>query len=120
MLHKSKTREEMHHSHTNKKKAQENKGLKLQHPRSKTVQCPAQTYQKRLQHFTFELKRAVDFCLKNIPDEPQLPNYTIYRRAPTDSLIDMMGFKSNQSTEGCLIHLGTDTTGRRDCHNTVA
>ena len=65
-------------------------------------------------------KRAVDLCLKNIPDEPQLPNYTIYRRAPTNSLIDMMGFKLNQNTEGCLIHLGTDTTARRDCHNTVA
>ena len=31
-------------------------------------------------------KRAVDLCLKNIPDEHKLPNYTIYRRAPTTPL----------------------------------
>ena len=65
-------------------------------------------------------KRAVDLCLREIPDEPQLPNYTICRRAPSNSIIHMI-LNSNPNTESCPNNYpGTDTTARRDCHNTVA
>ena len=64
-------------------------------------------------------KRTVDKCLGQIPDEPQLPNYTIYRRAPSNSIIHMIQ-NLNQNIESCANHSGTDTAARRGCHNTVA
>ena len=64
-------------------------------------------------------KKVLDLYLREIHDEPQLPNYTIYRRAPSNSIIHMIS-NSNQNTEGCVNHSGTDTTARRDCYNTVA
>ena len=35
-------------------------------------------------------KGYLDSYLKNIPDEPQVPGYTVCRRAETNSLIDMV------------------------------
>ena len=65
-----------------------------------------------------QFKKALDSHLSNIPDEPQLPNYTMYRRANTNSITDM---KPNMNTEGCVNPFPVrDTTARRDCHNTVA
>ena len=65
-----------------------------------------------------QFKKALDSHLSNIPDEPQLPNYTMYRRANTNSIIDM---KPNMNTEGCVNPFPVrDTTARRDCHNSVA
>jgi hypothetical protein len=34
-------------------------------------------------------KRQLDIFLRHIPDEPQVPGYTICRRAETNSLLDM-------------------------------
>ena len=65
-----------------------------------------------------KFKKALDLHLRKIPDEPQLPHYTIRRRAPTNSLIDM---KTITNSEGCVnLFSVRDITASRDCHNTVA
>ena len=48
-------------------------------------------------------KRALDKYLKRVPDEPQLPGYTAYRRTSSNSLIHMTKFTEN--LPGCSFSL---------------
>ncbi len=48
-------------------------------------------------------KRALDKHLKRVPDEPQLPGYTAYRRTSSNSLIHMTKFTEN--LPGCSFSL---------------
>ena len=49
-----------------------------------------------------DFKIQLDYVLKLIPDEPQMLRYTPYRRAPTNSIVDMMSAANrSQITMGC-------------------
>ena len=58
-------------------------------------------------------KCALDKHLKRVPDEPQLPGYTAYRRTSSNSLIHMAKFAEN--LPGCSFSLESkdllDTAG---------
>ena len=41
-------------------------------------------------------KRALDLYLRQVPDEPQIQGYTAYRRAETNSLLDMSRHAAHQ------------------------
>ena len=109
----------MHHPITEKNnQTRINTGLMLQHACFETVQCSSPLYSRQEKCSLNQLKYALDSQLRTIPDEPQLPHYTICRRAQTNSLIDM---KTIMNSEGCVkLYSVRETTARRDCHNTVA
>ena len=68
-------------------------------------------------------KRALDRYLGDIPDEPQIQGYTAYRRADTNSLIDMIRFRhANPQVQGDRVE-GLDelnSSGSRGCASRVA
>ena len=51
------------------------------------INCSTDTY-----------KRSLDKYLATVPDEPQIPRYTAYRRAETNSLLDMAQFAAPQAS----------------------
>ena len=42
-------------------------------------------------------KKELDKFLSTVPDEPQIPGYTKYRRADTNSIIDMVKLGGNEN-----------------------
>ena len=44
-----------------------------------------------------EFKKELDKFLSTVPDEPQIPGYTMYRRADTNSIIDMVKLGGNEN-----------------------
>ena len=46
-------------------------------------------------------KAALDNYLRKVPDEPQLPGYTAYRHASSNSLIHMVHLKTTVSPAAC-------------------
>ena len=44
-------------------------------------------------------KRSLDRFLSNVPDEPQIPGYTQYRRHENNSIIEMIKFDKKNGTE---------------------
>jgi len=60
---------------------------------------------------TESFKRRLDSFLMTVPDEPQLPGYTAFRRAESNSLLDMVLHTSPQNTVETMEDRRTSSNG---------
>ena len=69
-----------------------------------------------VEHF----KRSLDKYLRDIPDEPQIPGYTLMRRAETNSIIHMARLRQSHRDSGVEGPGDQISPGSEGCASSVA